>query len=57
MLVHEEDETEVSRINYFIYCVTCNYYSCVFGKRNYRVLVRVCVCVSVFCTITQKKSI
>ena len=39
------------------------YYSCVFGKRNYRVLVRVCVCVcvSVFvcvcvcvCMITQK---
>ena len=23
------------------------YYSCVFGKRNYRVLVRVCVCVCV----------
>ena len=39
-----------------------HYYSCVFGKRNYRVLVRVsvCVCVSVFvcvcfCTITQKE--
>ena len=40
------------------------FYSCVFGKRNYRVLVRVsvCVCVSVFvcvcvcfCTITQKE--
>ena len=40
------------------------YYSCVFGKRNYRVLVRVCVCVCVsvfvcvcvgFCTITQKE--
>ena len=40
------------------------YYSCVFGKRNYRVLVRVsvcvclCVCVFVcvcFCTITQKE--
>ena len=37
-------------------------YSCVFGKRNYRVLVRVsvcvclCVCVCVcFCTITQKE--
>ena len=24
------------------------YYSCVFAKRNYRVLVRFCVCVSVF---------
>ena len=24
-----------------------NYYSCVFAKRNYRVLVRVCVCVRV----------
>ena len=24
-----------------------NYYNCVFGKRNYRVLVRVCVCVCV----------
>ena len=38
------------------------YYSCVFGKRNYRVLVRVsvCVCASVFvcvcfCPITQKE--
>ena len=39
-----------------------NSYSCVFGKRNYRVLVgvsvcvcvRVCVCVC-FCTITQKE--
>ena len=38
------------------------YYSCVFGKRNFSVLVRVsvCVCVSVFvcvcfCTITQKE--
>ena len=33
------------------------HYSCVFGKRNYRVLVRVCVCVCVcvFCTITQKE--
>ena len=33
-------------------------YSCVFGKRNYRVLVRVCVCVFVcvcFCTITRKE--
>ena len=31
-------------------------YSCVFGKRNYRVLVRVSVCVCVcFCTITQKE--
>ena len=30
------------------------YYSCVFGKRNYRVLVRVSVCVC-FCTITQKE--
>ena len=31
-------------------------YSCVFGKRNYRVLVRVCLCVCVcFCTITQKE--
>ena len=37
-----------------------HYYSCVFGKRNYRVLVRVCVCVVLclcvcFCTITQKE--
>ena len=32
------------------------YYSCVFGKRNYRVLVRASVCVCVcFCTITQKE--
>ena len=38
------------------------HYSCVFGKRNYRVLVRVSVCVCVclcvcvcFCTITQKE--
>ena len=42
------------------------YYSCVFGKRNYRVLVTVCVCVCVcvcvfvrvcvcYCTITQKE--
>ena len=42
------------------------YYSCVFGKRNYRVLVRVSVCVCAcvcvcpcvcvcFCTITQKE--
>ena len=36
------------------------HYSCVFGKRNYRVLVRVCVCVVLclcvcFCTITQKE--
>ena len=38
------------------------FYSCVFGKRNYRVLVRVSVCVCVclcvcvcFCTITQKE--
>ena len=38
-------------------------YSCVFGKRNYRVLVRVCVCVCVrvcvcvcFCTITRNQS-
>ena len=36
------------------------YYSCVSGKRNYRVLVRVSVCVCVrvcvcFCTITQKE--
>ena len=35
-------------------------YRCVFGKRNYRVLVRVSVCVCVcvcvcFCTITQKE--
>ena len=33
-------------------------YSCVFGKRNYRVLVRVSVCVCpcvCFCTITQKE--
>ena len=42
--------------------LTMYYYSCVFGKRNYRVLVRVCVCVCVcpcvcvcFCTITQKE--
>ena len=48
--------------------ITLPNYSCVFGKRNYRVLVRVCVfvcvcvCVSVFvcvcvcfCTITQKE--
>ena len=40
----------------------CYCYSCVFGKRNYRVLVRVSVCVCVclcvcvcFCTITQKE--
>ena len=37
------------------------YYSCIFGKRNYRVLVRVCLCVYVclcvcdFCTITRKE--
>ena len=46
------------------YGIAPSYYSCVFGKRNYRVLVRVsvCVCVSVFvcvcvcfCTITQKE--
>ena len=32
-----------------IWICSCNdhYYSCVFGKRNYRVLVRVCVCVCV----------
>ena len=31
-------------------------YSCVFGKRNYRVLESLCVCVCVcFCTITQKE--
>ena len=35
---------------------TVYFYSCVFGKRNYRVLGRVsaCVCVCV-CTITQKE--
>ena len=45
----------LSKINYFILtagCLLCdftyNYYSCVFRKRNYRVLIRVCVCVSVF---------
>ena len=37
-----------------------DFYSCVFGKRNYRVLVRVSVCVCVcvcvcFCTITIKR--
>ena len=39
-----------------------NHYSCVFGKRNDRVLVRVSVCVCLFaclsvrcCTITQKE--
>ena len=45
-----------------------HFYSCVFGKRNYRVLVRVSVCVCVcvfvcvcvcvcvcFCMITQKE--
>ena len=42
--------------NLFLVC----YYSCVFGKRNYRVLVRVSVCVCLcvcvcFCTITQKE--
>ena len=42
------------RVLFWAYC------SCVFAKRNYRVLVRVCVCacvcvcVCVFCTITQK---
>ena len=39
---------------------SCALYSCVFGKRNYKVLVRVCVCVCLcvcvcFCTITQKE--
>ena len=43
---------------FLVYAMLC--YSCVFGKRNYRVLVRVCVCVFVcvcvcFCTITQKE--
>ena len=35
-------------------CFKC----CVFGKRNYRVLVSVCVCVCFgvcFCTITKKE--
>ena len=38
------------RNNHYMACesvVSCNYYSCVFGKRNYRVLVRVSVCVCV----------
>ena len=51
----------VTKINFRIHAA---YYSAVFGKRNYRVLVRVSVCVCVcvfvcvcvcFCTITQKE--
>ena len=30
-----------------VFVYQCTDYSCVFGKRNYRVLVRVCVCVCV----------
>ena len=30
-----------------VYMKQSHFYSCVFGKRNYRVLVRVCVCVCV----------
>ena len=50
-------------VNIMELCSFSIYYSCVFAKRNYRVLVRVCVCVCVcvhpyvcvsFCTITQK---
>ena len=33
-----------------------NYYSCVFGKRNYRVLVRVSVCVCVFSHDNSKRN-
>ena len=36
--------------------ISCQiYYSCVFGKRNYRVLVRVCVCVCL-CVFLQDNS-
>ena len=46
------DKWKISQNRYSIFALilnsrivhTCNY-SCVFGKRNYRVLVRVCVCV------------
>ena len=40
--------TATMKISFFIYLIFLIYfYSCVFGKRNYRVLVRVCVCVCV----------
>ena len=57
----------MSYVDYLLYCMKCFQIMfiiivCVFGKRNYRVLIRVsvCVCASVFvcvcfCTITQKE--
>ena len=49
-----------TKINIFSqYLFSCSYhYSCVFGKRNYRVLVRVsvCVCVCVFLHDNSKRN-
>ena len=53
--VFAHDKKEILEFCEVCLCQVCCY-SCVFGKRNYRVLVRVSVCVCVcFCTITQKE--
>ena len=45
---------EVATLCWSRQILTC--YSCVFGKRNYRVLVRVCVCVCVFLHDNSKRN-